>query len=65
MAAAIRLLIAVALIFTFAACESDDNDDSEVVTITVAAPQDVPATTRAVSGSKEHRAGSAGPYFQP
>ena len=53
MAAAIRLLIAVALIFTFTACESDDSDDSEVVTITVAAPQDVPATTRAVSGSNE------------
>ena len=53
MAVAIRLLIAVALIFTFAACESDDSDDSEVVTITVAAPQDVTATTRAVSGSNE------------
>ena len=53
MAASIRLLIAVALIFTFAACESDDSDDSEVVTITVAAPQDVTATTRAVSGSNE------------
>ena len=53
MAASIRLLIAVALIFTFAACESDDSDDSEVVTITVAAPQDVTAATRAGSGSNE------------
>ena len=53
MIAAIGLLMVVALIFTFAACESEDGGGSELVTIMVAAPQEETATTRAVNSGNE------------